>query len=75
MKGAVTVEYLLVASALMLSVWLLVAGGLGDWRDVDRPYQHSALAVQQVPSAPPTHNLIKTLNDRQHDFAREIYQP
>jgi hypothetical protein len=78
MTGAITVEYLLVASALMLSVWFAVAGGPGDWRDIDRPYRESAMPLQtrsphEVNNPPP--NLIKTLNDRQHDFAREIYQP
>lgn len=77
MAGAVMVEYLLVASALMLSVWLAVAGGTGDWRDIERPHQQSAMPLQSAPpsgaDAPP--NLIKTLSDRQHEFAREIYQP
>lgn len=75
-RGSITVEYLLVAVALFLTVWLALVGGAGDWRDVDRPVAESALP-HRVPNANPesSPNLIKVLDDRQHDFAREIYQP
>lgn len=76
-RGAITIEYLLVAVALFLTVWLALVGGTGDWRDIDRPVGESVLP-HRVPNpnpAEPSPNLIKVLDDRQHDFAREVYQP
>ncbi|MEZ5511092.1 MAG: hypothetical protein R3F47_14540 [Gammaproteobacteria bacterium] len=76
-RGAITIEYLLVAVALFLTVWLALVGGTGDWRDIDRPVAESALP-HRVPNPIPAEsspNLIKVLDDRQHEFAREIYQP
>lgn len=76
-RGSVTVEYLLVATGLMLSFWLVFVGGPGAWNDPDRPPRTSAFPVQHAEPAQHSYStsVIKALDDRQRDFANDIYQP
>ena len=74
-KGSITIEYLIVTLFLMIPIWYAVIGGSGNWTDADTLTPNKGnLTKGSVPDEGYP-GLVKTLNDKQHDFADQINQP
>ena len=68
------VEYTVVTMMLILLLWYVLFGGSGYWLDSDKTANQGNLSSSQSASPPPD-SVINLLNDRQHEFADDIYQP
>ena len=73
-RGGVMVEYTVVTMMLILLLWYVLFGGSGYWLDPDKTANQGNLSSSQSASPPPD-SVINLLNDRQHEFADDIYQP
>lgn len=72
--GSVIVEYTIVSTLLALLVWYVLFGGSGFWLDPDKTVNQGNLARSQS-SNPPPDSVVNLLNDRQHNFADDVYKP
>lgn len=74
-NGAITIEYLIVTLLLMIPLWYAVMGGSGNWQDAASrsPNKGNLTRTSQPSEAYP--GIIKSLNDKQSDFADAINQP
>jgi len=68
------VEYTVVTMMLILLLWYVLFGGSGYWLDSDKTVNQGNLSHSQSDNPPPD-SVINLLNDRQHEFASDIYQP
>lgn len=68
------VEYTIVSTLLILIFWYALFGGSGYWLDSDKATNQGTLSNYQSANPPPD-SVIDLLNDRQHEFADDIYQP
>lgn len=67
------IEYTIVSTLLSLVVWYALFGGSGYWLDPDKVANQGNLSSKAPVNTPDS--IINSLNDRQHDFARDIYRP
>ena len=75
MRGAITIEYLIVSVLLMLPIWYFVVGGSGGWSDPDKDGNAGNLTRTNLSSEIYPYSAVKVLDQRQHDFANKINQP
>jgi len=75
-KGSITIEYMIVMLFLMIPIWYAVIGGSGSWLNVDASASNKGNLTKSstVPSEGYP-GLVKTLNDKEIDFADQINQP
>lgn len=74
-RGAITIEYIIVSILVMLPIWYFVVGGSGSWLDTDRAANPGNLTRTDLASEVYSQSAINVLHERQHDFADAINQP
>ena len=74
--GAVQMEYLLVTLTLMAAMWWAIVGSSGYWGTNNSDHYDDSFISEttdaELKSAP---SLINALNDKQIQFANDVYQP
>lgn len=74
-RGAITIEYIIVSILVMLPIWYFVVGGSGNWLDTDRVANRGNLTRTDLAPDVYSQSAINVLHERQHDFADAINQP
>lgn len=73
-SGGVQVEYLVVTLSLMAALWWGIFGDTGFWGD-GNPRHNFSRTTQPSDAQTSSPSLIEALNEKQFDFARDVYQP
>jgi hypothetical protein len=74
-NGGVLMEYLVVTVALIAAMWWAIVGDTGYWGTNDPEDLKGSIMMDPADDPGSRPSLINALNDKQYDFAREVYQP
>ncbi|RLP55664.1 MAG: hypothetical protein D6160_04485 [Ketobacter sp.] len=69
------VEYMVVTLTLMASLWWAFMGDTGYWGTNDSEEYDGGLMMYTTETQKSAPSVINALNDKQHKFAQDVYQP
>lgn len=74
-NGGVLAEYLVVTLTLIAAIWWAIVGDTG-YHGSNDPAQHDAsILMRTTDEQRDAPSLINALNDKQYQFAHDVYQP